>query len=363
MLKASMSKSLNQFRLNVEFEASSGITGIIGPSGCGKSLTLQCLAGLQTPDSGEIVLKNRHLYHHKNRLNSKPKDRNIGYVFQNYALFPHLTVEKNIEYGLKGKPSLEKKKLVADMLEKVQLSGYENHYPRQLSGGQQQRVALARTLVTEPDLLLLDEPFSAVDHHIKHILEQELLRIIKEHYSGVVLLVTHNMEEAYRLCDQLILYNNGKIVQSGAKEDVFKKPKNISAAKVIGCKNILPIDSMIETNDHIGCIIQGVTINVQNQPINKKIEYIGIYPEDVQFIESPEHSDNMFNYDIVDAVKGLHQTNVTLNVQNAFNLHASIQNTDFNAIVHKECMIKLPAESMFLLENTDEERNIHLVTG
>jgi molybdate transport system ATP-binding protein len=359
MLRASMTKTFNQFRLNVEFEAGSGITGMIGPSGCGKSLTLQCLAGLQTPDSGEIVLNNRYLYHAKNRLNIKPKDRNIGYVFQNYAFFPHLTVEKNIEYGLKGKPKLEKKKLVADIIEKFQLTGYEHHYPSQISGGQQQRVSLARTLVTQPDLLLLDEPFSALDHHVKHILEQELLRIIKEHFSGVVLLVTHNMDEAYRLCDRLILYHNGEIVQSGAKEEVFKKPKNVSAAKVIGCTNILPLDSIIETKDHYECTIQGVALNVQKQPVTKSLKHfghIGIYPEDVQFIEfidEPDQSANVFGYDIVDAVKGIHQTNVTLYVENSFMLHASIPNMKLDSISPEKCKVKLSAQDLFLLESDD----------
>ncbi|MDQ0242833.1 molybdate transport system ATP-binding protein [Bacillus fengqiuensis] len=350
MLKVAMTKTINHFRLKVEFEAGSGITGIIGPSGCGKSMTLQCIAGLQTPDHGEIIVNNRPLYQTNNRINIKSKDRNIGYVFQNYALFPHLTVEKNIEYGLKGLTKRERKEKVTNMIQKVRLAGYEHHYPSQLSGGQQQRAALARTLVTEPSLLLLDEPFSALDHHVKHILEQELLRIIKENYSGIVLLVTHNMEEAYRLCDSLILYNDGHIIQSGTKEAVFKKPMNVSAAKVIGCQNILPVDSLVERKDHLECTVEGVALRIPKQPITENTKHIGIYGENVRFIEAHGPSHNAYHCHILDVVKGIHQTSVRLKVENSFVLHASIPNHQLPSLLHGEFKVELAPNELLLLD-------------
>lgn len=350
MIKVAITKTINDFQLNVEFEAGSGITGIIGPSGCGKSVTLQCIAGLQTPDNGEIILNNRPLYQADKRINVKSKDRNIGYVFQNYALFPHLTVEKNIEYGLKGKTKTEKKQKVANMIQKVQLAGYEHHYPSQLSGGQQQRVALARTLVTEPSLLLLDEPFSALDHHVKHILEQELLNIIKENYSGIVILVTHNMEEAYRLCDHLILYNDGHIIQSGAKDEVFKKPMNVSAAKVIGCQNILSLDSLVELEDHLECSVRGVTLRVPKQPLTESTKHIGIYSENIHFIEVHEQSDNAYHYNILEVIKGIHHTSVTLKVEHSFILNASVPNNQLHSFLHGDFKVVLSPSDLFLLE-------------
>jgi molybdate transport system ATP-binding protein len=352
MLKVDIRKTLKHFQLNVEFAVGTGITGIIGPSGCGKSVTLQCLAGLQNPDHGEILLNGHPLYQSNNQINRKSRDRNIGYVFQNYALFPHLTVEKNIEYGLKGKKnSLEKKQIVSNIIQKVQLGGYEKFYPSQLSGGQQQRVALARTLVTDPALLLLDEPFSALDHHVKHILEQELLNILRENYSGIVLLVTHNMEEAYRLCDHLILYDNGVIIQSGTKDEVFQKPANLSAAKILGCKNILPVNSIIETTDHLECDVQGITLKVIKQTIPYKATHIGIYPENIRFKKTNTTSDNLFQFTITELVKGIHQTNITLLIENTFSLVASISNHEIDSLLKENYKIELSPSRIFLLED------------
>ncbi|GAE92292.1 molybdenum transport system permease protein ModB [Gracilibacillus boraciitolerans JCM 21714] len=305
------------------------------------------------PDNGEILLNHQILFHSANHINLKSRERKIGYVFQNYALFPHLTVENNIAYGLKGSPGGEEKiQKVSDMIAKVQLSGYERHYPTQLSGGQQQRVALARTLVTEPSMLLLDEPFSALDHHVKHILEQELLNILNENYSGVVLLVTHNMEEAYRLCDSLILYDQGQIIQSGEKEEVFKKPGNISAAKIIGCKNILPVNSIFETKDHIECQIQGLKIKVPKQTLSTEITHIGIYSENIQFRKTNHQAENLFHFTITEMVRGgIHQTNLTINLEKKLPIVASVPNNEMDTILKENIIVELPSQHLFLLEN------------
>ncbi|RSD28988.1 sulfate/molybdate ABC transporter ATP-binding protein [Mesobacillus subterraneus] len=345
MLTVDISKTLKHFKLNASFEASKGITGIIGPSGCGKSVTLQCLSGLLTPDHGKILLNGKPLFQPDQRINLKAKDRKIGYVFQNYALFPHMTVEQNIEFGLKGLLTAEKKQKVSSMIEKVQLSGYEKHYPAQLSGGQQQRVALARTLVTEPDLLLLDEPFSALDHHVKHLLEQELMKILKENYEGIVLLVTHNMEEAYRLCDQIILYDQGQIIQAGRKEEIFEKPKNITSAKIIGCQNIIPVDSITETQ----CQVQGLTLKLEKQHVTENISHIGIFSENIHFNEDNQ-SLNAFPFKITDIVKGIHQTNLTVKTADAITLIASVPNEIVDQILKKKMYLVIPPQHLLILE-------------
>ncbi|GGC95193.1 ABC transporter [Thalassobacillus devorans] len=350
-LKVAITKKLKHFQLDVDFEVKKGVTGIIGPSGCGKSMTLQCLAGLQKPDSGEIRLDDQVFYQSDVRINVKPKERKIGYVFQNYALFPHMTVEENITYGLKGKSPEEKKQKAFDMIEKVQLAGLEDHYPEQLSGGQQQRVALARTLVTEPELLLLDEPFSALDYHVKHILEQELIRILEEYYTGTVLLVTHNMEEAYRLCDNLILYEQGQIVQSGKKEDVFHRPATVSAARIIGCQNLFPVHSVSEAGDHLACKAGDLTLQILSQPVPEAVDHMGIYAENIHFRKADDHTDNLFDFTIAGRLKGIHRTSVTIHVENTLSLTASVPNEEVDSLSQEDVKVELPPSQLFLLES------------
>jgi molybdate transport system ATP-binding protein len=250
MLEVNIKKSLHSFNLSSSFSAQNEILGMLGPSGCGKSMTLKCIAGLQIPTAGHITLNGRTLFDSKKKINVPPRLRKIGYVFQNYALFPHLTVAQNIAYGISHLNKTSQKQLVMNMIDRMNLTGLENRYPHQLSGGQQQRVALARTLITEPELLLLDEPFSALDAHVKGQLEQELIRIIYDNYKGTILLVTHNLEEAYKLCDRILMYDKGKTVQLGKKDEIIHHPINLTAAKIIGCKNLIPVN-VKENQDNI----------------------------------------------------------------------------------------------------------------
>ncbi|WP_096198872.1 sulfate/molybdate ABC transporter ATP-binding protein [Bacillus sp. FJAT-45350] len=347
MLEATIHKNMNQFSLDVSFKADNGVTGILGPSGCGKSLTLQCLAGLQTPAQGEIKLGSGTLFSSNNKKNLKTRNRQIGYVFQNYALFPHLTVYENIAFGLKGLAKIEVEQLVKQLLSKIQLEKYEKHYPFELSGGQQQRVALARTLITEPKLLLLDEPFSALDYHVKHLLEQELLNIIKENFSGVVLLVTHNMEEAYRLCDKLLLMNEGSIVQSGRKDEVFKRPTNKVSAKIIGCKNIIPISSIDDDVNFIGVNINDKKVILPKRSHTREINYVGIHSEEIQFTNSMTNN-NSFDFEVVESVTGIYNTSLTLDLS-GITIQAVIPNDQVNSLYNHEVKVYLPPERLFLM--------------
>ena len=172
MLEVTIEKTTGSFTLQTSFTAGKGALAILGSSGCGKSMTLKCIAGLYTPDKGSIKLNDSILYSSEQKISVPPRKRNIGFVFQNYALFPNLTVEQNIAYGIRDFEKPERRQKVADMIKRMQLTGLENQYPSQLSGGQQQRTALGRTLITEPSLLLLDEPLSALDSHIKYLLEK-----------------------------------------------------------------------------------------------------------------------------------------------------------------------------------------------
>ena len=172
----------------------------------------------------------------KKKINIKPQERKVGYLFQNYALFPNMTLAENIGVGIKGSKE-EKKKAINDMVERFHLGGLENHYPSQLSGGQQQRTALARMLAIKPDVMLLDEPFSALDAYLKEELHIELNNILKS-YDGEAILVTHSRDEVYKLCENLIIMEDGKILEYGNTKEIFKAPKTLPGARLTGCKNI-----------------------------------------------------------------------------------------------------------------------------
>lgn len=219
----------------INFTASEGeFVTLLGPSGCGKSTLLRCLAGLTPVDSGKILLQGQDI------VPLTPQKRSIGMVFQSYALFPNMTVERNVAFGLKMQklPAADIQRRVGEVLELVELNDFAKRYPHQLSGGQCQRVALARSLVTQPRLLLLDEPLSALDARIRRHLRDQIRRIQKE-LNLTTLFVTHDQEEALTLSDRIVLMNKGKIVQNGNAESLYTQPVDLFAAGFIGNYNLL----------------------------------------------------------------------------------------------------------------------------
>lgn len=230
-----LQKNFGEFKLNIQFESSAKRIGILGASGCGKSMTLKSIAGIETPTEGRICIGERVLYDSKEKINVKPQKRNVGYLFQNYALFPTMTVAKNIEAGLKGKKA-ENQKRVKEMLKKFQLEELADRLPGQLSGGQQQRVALARIMAYEPEMILLDEPFSALDVFLKDRLQQELIEMLAD-YEGIVIMVSHSRDEIYRFSEELLIIENGSVVEFGKTKEIFANPGKQETAKLTGCKN------------------------------------------------------------------------------------------------------------------------------
>lgn len=233
-------KKLDNFTLKVSFTAGDGITAVLGASGCGKSVTLKCIAGVATPDRGRIVLNDRVLFDSEKGINLSPQKRNVGYLFQNYALFPNMTVLGNILCSVRNATSsAEKKKKAEDVITRLHLDDVKHCPVTAISGGQMQRTALARILVNDAEIIMLDEPFSALDEHLRFAVENELAGVMKC-IGKTVLLVSHNRDEVYRLSSRVAVMHDGVIEYSGSREDVFKNPRTLSGARLTGVKNIAP---------------------------------------------------------------------------------------------------------------------------
>ncbi len=233
-LEVQVKRRLKGFELDAAFSFESGVLGLLGPSGSGKSMTLRSIAGIDRPDAGRIALNGQMLYHSGQKINLRPRHRQVGYLFQSYALFPNMTVAENIGCGLE-RPG--RKARAAELMERFQLQGLENRYPRQLSGGQAQRVAVARCLAAEPKALLLDEPFSALDTQLREQMHTELRHMLRD-YAGQVVLVTHDQREAYRLCTHLAVMDGGRCVAQGETKRLFAQPGLAQVARLTGCRNL-----------------------------------------------------------------------------------------------------------------------------
>ena len=236
-------KQLKDFELKVDFELESGCMGLLGASGCGKSMTLKCIAGIETPDSGRITLNGRVLFDSGRKINVSPQKRKVGYLFQQYALFPHMTVRQNVEAGLSGarkkfSSRQEKNEYITGLLEQFHIPELADALPGRLSGGQQQRVALARIIASDPDILLLDEPFSALDSYLREQLLQEMKGMLGSTYQKDVLMVSHSRDEIYQMCPRMAVMCPGGIEIAGSTKELFRNPVTVGAARLTGCKNL-----------------------------------------------------------------------------------------------------------------------------
>ena len=241
-------KKLKNFHLKVNLEAGDETLSLLGASGCGKSMTLRCIAGIEKPDRGRIVIDGVTVFDSEKQINFPPQRRRTGLMFQNYALFPNMTVKQNILTGTRRDRTLSnasKIRKVQEIMDSFGLTENADQLPSQLSGGQQQRCALARMLVSDPAILLLDEPFSALDSHLRFKMEQELRQVIKD-FGRTVILVSHNRDEVYRLSDRVAVLNNGKTDVAGTRQEVFSNPVTRTACILTGCKNISPIKKIDE---------------------------------------------------------------------------------------------------------------------
>ena len=292
------------FCLDVSFNTRDKPLGLLGASGSGKSLILKCIAGLEKPDRGKIVLNGRILFDSDRRINIPSRDRRVGFLFQNYALFPHLTVAENIAFGIRKQRSDRK---IAVQLKDVGLEGMGDRYPSQLSGGQQQRAALARAIAANPEVLLLDEPFSALDTYLRDRLEKVLIASLTN-YCGVTLFVTHNLEEAYRVCSNLLVVETGTISAFGKKQDIFDRPPTKAVALVSGCKNFSRAVAISSTE--IKAIDWECNLKVL-EPIPDRLSYVGLRAHQIVF-PAEINQENTFNCWLVDTSQTQHRVTLYL---------------------------------------------------
>lgn len=316
-LEMSVIKRRLGFTLEVDFKAEDKPLGLLGGSGSGKSTTMRCLAGLETPTSGRIVLNGKTLFDSQQGINVPTRLRRVGFLFQDYALFPHLNVVDNIAFGLRyalgncDKYSSEAiKQRITYLINSKQLQGLENRYPYQLSGGQQQRVALARALATKPEALLLDEPLSALDPFLREQVEKQLVKGIST-YQGVTLFVSHNLDEAYRVCENLLILEQGRVIAYDHKIRIFSRPNTIGVAQMTQCQNLSSAYMISPTE--VEATEWDCTLKVMEAP-PQDFAYVGIRAHDLAFV-SDNSQENTFPVWLAHAVETPDQITLYLKIK------------------------------------------------
>lgn len=306
-LEITAERRLENFTLKLSLKASQGAVGLLGPSGAGKSMSLRIIAGLTTPDRGRIMLNDRVLFDSDSHIDLPAAQRKVGVVFQDYALFPHLTVAENVGFGLRQFPAQERRARIEQHLALLQISELANRYPREISGGQRQRVAIARCLATNPDALLLDEPFAALDPHLRRHTEEQLRRALAD-FSGPVVFVTHDMEEAFRFCTDLLVLDRGSVIASGPKHQLFEDPGTAAAARLTGCKNIVPAIAL--SSDRVSIPAWECELATSRE-VDAGLTYIGYRSHQVRFVEN-DGGDNVFPCWVVSTNEAPHEMTLYL---------------------------------------------------
>ena len=342
-LSVDIEKTLGAFRLRVKFEAENRVLALLGASGCGKSMTLKCNAGIERPDRGVITLDGTTLFDSGRGVNLPPQRRRVGYLFQQYALFPNMTVEQNIAAGVRDRRRAREE--TAEAIAAMRLEGLERKRPHQLSGGQQQRAALARILVNRPEVLLLDEPFSALDSHLRFQLEQELRGAIRR-FGKTVLLVSHNRDEVFRLSDEVAIMHDGRIETTGEKKAVFANPRTRNGAILTGCKNVSPVEATGERRAR--AVDWGVELALPASADG--VQYVGIRMHDVRLAEA-QGEPNAFLCRVEETIENPFSCTVLLRPEGAASpIGWELDKERWRQIRAERLRVCLPPESMLLLK-------------
>lgn len=307
-LSLKIQKQLGDFRLTVQFEAGDETLALLGASGCGKSVTLRCIAGIMTPDEGKIVLDGVTLYDSAAGINLPPQRRRVGYLFQQYALFPNMTVRQNIAAVIRDRSAKESR--TRELLRRFRLEEVAALRPGQLSGGQQQRTALARILAAEPRAILLDEPLSALDSFLRQQLELELAETLGS-FSGTVLWVSHDRGEAFRNCRRVCVLDDGRSQEVRTLEELFRSPDTEAAARLSGCENFLDV---LPAGETVSVPAWGVTLACR-RPVPAELRRIGIRARHV--LPAGAGAENALPCRVLRVVEDVFSTVVLLELQGA----------------------------------------------
>ena len=289
MIYVDIEKKFGKFTLKTKFQFDNEIMGLLGASGSGKSLTLKCIAGIEKPDKGRIVLNDRVLFDSEKKINISPKDRKIGYLFQDYALFPNMNVYENIKVGIREGENFDK--LIMEKLEEMRISHLKDKKINEISGGEKQRVALARLLINKPEIILLDEPFSALDDYLKSKIELEVSEVLRN-YKIPTILVSHSRAEAYRLCNEICVMSNGKSEGLMNKKELFKNPKTFSSCLISGCKNFSEIEKISDKR------LRALDWNIELETSDTILEEHKILGIRSHLIELEKSDENFFEVEV-----------------------------------------------------------------
>ena len=289
MIYVDIEKKFGKFTLKTKFQFDNEIMGLLGASGSGKSLTLKCIAGIEKPDKGRIILNDRVLFDSEKKINISPKDRKIGYLFQDYALFPNMNVYENIKVGIREGENFDK--LIMEKLEEMRISHLKDKKINEISGGEKQRVALARLLINKPEIILLDEPFSALDDYLKSKIELEVSEVLRN-YEIPTILVSHSRAEVYRLCNEICVMSNGKSEDLMNKKELFKNPKTFSSCLISGCKNFSKIEKISENR------LRALDWNIELETSDTILEEHKILGIRAHLIELEKSDENSFAVEV-----------------------------------------------------------------
>lgn len=344
-LSVDIEKKFKGFTLRMAFEAGDETVALLGASGCGKSMTLRCVAGVERPDRGRIVLDGETLFDSDRHINLSPQKRKVGLMFQHYALFPQMTVWQNVlcgaRRGMKGK---ERENAARDVLEAFGLMEMKDRLPSQLSGGQQQRVSLARILVSQPQLLMLDEPFSALDSHLRFRMEQETRQVIRQ-FGKTVLLVSHDRDEAYRLADRVAVIREGHIERIGSRTEVFAQPGTRAGCALTGCKNISAI--RVIDSCHAFALDWGLTLTL---PLKEGTDALGIRMHAVK----PGEGENSFRCRVAEVVENPFSFTVMLRPvdapEGAVPIGWEMEKQEWRRLQAEELTVHLPVDGLLQLK-------------
>ena len=347
-LEIDIEKRFPDFTLAVHLSCENEVVGLLGASGCGKSLTLKCIAGIETPDRGRIAINGQTVFDSERGINIPVQSRRVGYLFQNYALFPTMTVWNNIASVIK-RPKSERGEIVDEIIKTFQLEGVKDLYPRQISGGQQQRAALARILVSQPQVLLLDEPLSALDTHLRWKVEQEIMQVL-ENFQGPTIFVSHDRGEAYRISDKIAVMADGAIVSTGAKEDVFSSPKTLAAALITGCKNFSKAEKSGEFR--VRATDWGVELCTQ-RAVPDGVKYVAVRARHFAFADRPD-GENVFqcfvHRIIEDPFERIVEFSFGAGAEQSARLQFIVAKENSGEHEKGNCAVLVPADRIMLLE-------------